>query len=163
VEGSEVLQTLAEVAIALTGFTGIVVALHGRAGEPLSGFSLVRFRVLLIASLFAVAFSLLPFFFHHLGLSPPVTWSVCSGLVCCLMVAIAIHDIRAVRTYKDVMPRLDRQVMPLILVLGSALWFLQVANIFELHAFGPYLAAPMWFLGFSAFQFGRLLLAAEER
>jgi hypothetical protein len=53
--------------------------------------------------------------------------------------------------------------MPLILVLGSALWFLQVANIFELHAFGPYLAAPMWFLGFSAFQFGRLLLAAEER
>ncbi len=59
-EGSDILQTLAEVAIALTGFTGIVVALRGRAGESVSGFAFVRFRILLVASLAAVASALLP-------------------------------------------------------------------------------------------------------
>jgi hypothetical protein len=161
-EGSDILQTLAEVAIALTGFTGIVVALRGRAGESLSGFAFVRFRILLVASLAAVAFALLPFLLHHAGLPSNALWSTCSGVVAVFMVPIAVHDIRANREYADVMPAIDRQIVPLLGLLGSALALAQIANVFVLHAFAPYLAAPMWFVGFSAFQFCRLLLSAEE-
>jgi len=161
-EGSDILQTLAEVGIALTGFTGIVVALRGRVGESLSGFASVRFRILLIASLASVGFALQPFFFFHIGLAPDVIWSTCSAIVCLFMVAVSIHDIRAFRTHSNVIPKLDRQTAPLIVMLGSALWFCQIANVLEIRAFGPYLAAPMWFLAFSAFQFCRLLLEPEE-
>ncbi len=161
-EGSEILQTIAEVAIALTGFTGIVVALRSRTDEPLSGYALVRFRILLLASLAAVAFALLPFLCHHLGAPPSATWSICSAAVASIMVPIVIHDTRAFRTYSDVMPELDRRIAPLIGVVGSALWISQVLNVLVLHAFGPYLLAPMWFLGFSAFQFSQMLLGIEH-
>ena len=161
-EGSDILQTLAEVAVALTGFTGIVVALRGRADAALSGFALVRFRILLIASLAAVAFALLPFLFHYNRLAPATTWSTCSALVLIFLVPITVHDIRAIRAHSETMPKLDRQAVPLFALIGSALWLAQAANIFVIHAFGPYLAAPMWFLAFSAFQFCRLLLSAEE-
>jgi hypothetical protein len=78
------------------------------------------------------------------------------------MVPIAIHDSRAVRTYAGLMPKLDRRAVPLLGLVGAALGISQIANALTLHAFGPYLAAPMWFLAFSAFQFGRLLLSADE-
>jgi hypothetical protein len=162
VEGSDVLQTLAEVAIALTGFTGIVMAFRGRTDESLPGYTLVRFRILLMASLAATGFALLPFFFHYIRLAPAVTWSICSAVVSIFMIAIAVHDIRAHRTYSDTMPKFDRQAGPLFALVGSALWVAQISNVVALHSFGPYLAAPMWFLGFSAFQFCRLLLVAEE-
>ena len=162
VEGSEILQTLAEVAIALTGFTGIVVALRSRADEALSGYALVRFRILLFASLAAVAFALLPFLCHHLGVPPVATWSICSSAVAAIMIPIAIHDTRAFRTYSDVMPELDRRIAPLLGVVGAALWMYQVSNVLVLHAFGPYLVAPMWFLGFSAFQFSQMVLEMEH-
>ena len=123
---------------------------------------LVRFRILLFASLAAVTFALLPFLCHYLGASPSATWSTCSAAVAAVMVPIAIHDIRAFRTYSDLMPELDRRLSPLLALVGLALWTSQVANVFILHAFGPYLVAPMWFLGFSAFQFSRLLLAVGQ-
>ena len=161
-EGSDILQTLAEVAIALAGFTGIVAALRSRTDESLTGYVLVRFRILLFASLAAVTFALLPFLCHYLGASPSATWSTCSAAVAAFMVPIAIHDTRAFRTYSDVMPELDRRLAPLLALVGLALWTSQVANVFILHAFGPYLVAPMWFLGFSAFQFSQMLLGIEH-
>ena len=158
-EGSDILQTIAEVAIALTGFTGIVFALSGRTAESISGVALIRFRILLIASLVALALALLPFFVHYVGASPGVTWSVCSAVVLAIMVPVVIHDHRAFRTYSNEIPEFDRRIAPLVVLLGSALWVVQVANVFILHDFAPYLAAALWFLGFSALQFTRLLLA----
>ncbi len=122
----------------------------------------MRFRILLIASLAAVAFALLPFLCHHLGAPPSATWSICSAAVASIMVPIVIHDTRAFRTYSDVMPELDRRILPLVGVVGSVLWVTQVLNVLVLHAFGPYLVAPMWFLGFSAFQFSQMLLGIEQ-
>jgi len=161
-EGSDILQTIAEIAIALTGFTGIVIALGGRTGSAFSGFALIRFRVLLAASLAALALSLLPFFLHYLGVPPGTTWSVCSAVVALFMVPIVIADIRSFRRYSDEIPAFERRVAPVIGMLGSALWVSQVANVVFLHALGPFLAAPLWFLGFSALSFTRLLLGTQE-
>ena len=52
-EGSNILQTLAEVAVTLTGFSGIVVALGGRSGEVFTEFTENRFGSLLAGSLAA--------------------------------------------------------------------------------------------------------------
>lgn len=162
-EGSDILQTVAEIAIALTGFTGIVVALGGRTSEVFSGFALVRFRILLVASLAALALSLLPFFWHYLGVPPRITWSICSAVVAVFMVPIVIADVRAYRAYADEIPQFERRAGPVIALLGSALWASQVANAVILHSFGAFFAAPLWFLGFSALSFSRLLLDTQER
>lgn len=60
------------------------------------------------------------------------------------------------------MPDLDRRTAPVVALLGCSLWAAQLANVFFLHDFATYLAAPLWFLGFSAFQFTRLLLTPGE-
>ncbi|MEN8159071.1 MAG: hypothetical protein ABFS41_03255 [Myxococcota bacterium] len=158
-QGSDVLQIIAEVAIALTGFTGIVVALRGREPQSLEGFAGIRFRILLIASLLALACALLPFFCHHLGASPAVTWTVCSAVIVLVMVPIVVHDVRAFRGFSAEIPLLDRRLAPFIGVVGLIVWGAQIANVLTLHTFAAYLTAPLWFLGFSALQFARLLLA----
>lgn len=88
-EGSDILQTIAEVSIALTGFTGIVVALGRRADDSISGFALIRFRILLVASLLALALALLPFFGHYLRVRPELTWSACSAVVAIVFSALS--------------------------------------------------------------------------
>jgi hypothetical protein len=161
-EGSDVLQTIAEVAIALAGFTGIVAALRGQTVESLSSFALFRFLVLLIASLVALGLALLPFLFHYHGVPPPVTWSACSAVVAVIMVPLTIHDTRAYRDYSGDIPKFDQQAGPVMGVLWFALWVVQISNVFFLQGFGPYLTAPMWFLGVSALQFTRFLLTPSE-
>lgn len=156
-EGSDVLQTTAEVAIALTGFTGIVVTLGGREGPAFSGFALVRFKILLVASLAALAFSLLPIFWHHLGASESATWAISSSLAAVFLVPIAISDVRSLRTHADEIPSFERRAAPVIGVLGVALFVAQVANALLWQSFGVYLAVPLWFVGFSALSFSRLL------
>jgi hypothetical protein len=162
VEGSDILQTIAEIAIALTGFTGIVVALGGRTRDGFSGFVMVRFRILLVASLAALAFALLPILLHHLAVPAAVVWSLSSAVVAAFMVPIVILDVRSFRQFSNEIPPFERRAAPVIAILGSALWVAQVANATFLHAFGPFLAAPLWFLGFSAFSFSRLLLTSQE-
>lgn len=160
-EGSDVLQTTAEVAIALTGFTGIVVALGGRGAPLLSGFALVRFKILLVASLAALTFSLLPIFWHHLGASASTTWAISSAIAAVFLVPIAISDARSFRTYAREMPAFERRAAPLIGVLGTTLFVSQLVNALVLQSFGPYLAVPLWFVGFSAFSFSRLLFTLQ--
>ncbi len=157
-EGSDILQTIAEVAVALTGFTGIVVALGRRTDRPFSAFELVRFRILLVASLIALALALLPFFWHYLRVPSGVGWSICSAVVAMIMIPIMVHDHRAFRTLSDEIPNFERRAAPFIVLFGTALWVSQIANVLFLHAFAPFLAAPLWFLGFSALSFSRLLI-----
>ncbi len=162
-DGTDVLQTIAEVSIALTGFTGIAATLRGSSGVSLKGFDVIRFRVLLFASLAALATSLLPFLLLNLGLSPENTWSASSATVIAFLIPVAIHDARAFRTFSDDMPLLDRRLAPLFALLGAALVCTQFVNVSFRHSFGLYLIAPMWFLGFAAFQFCRLLLVSEQQ
>jgi len=161
VEGSDILQTTAEVAIALTGFTGIVVALGVRGAPSLSGFALVRFKILLVASLAALAFSLLPIFWHYLGAPPSMTWVISSSIAAAFLVPIAVSDARSFRIYSAEIPEFERRAAPIIGVLGIALFVSQLANALVMQSFGPYLAVPLWFVGFSAFSFSRLLFTLQ--
>lgn len=161
-EGSDILQTIAEVSIALAGFSGIVVALGGRSGRSLSDFEMFRLRILLLASLLALGLTLLPFFWHYLRVPADVAWSICSAVVVAVMIPIVIHDTRAFRAYSNDMPKFERRAAPFVGLLGTALWVTQVANVIFLHEFGPFLAAPMWFVAFSALSFSRLLLSTQN-
>lgn len=79
-EESETLRTLAEVAVALTGFTGIVAILGRRAGGEWSPLELLRLRMLLETSLGVVFLSLIPVLLLTLRISQGSLWRVSNAL-----------------------------------------------------------------------------------
>lgn len=79
-EESETLRTLAEVAVALTGFTGIVAVLGRRAGGEWSPLELLRLRMLLETSLGVLFLSLIPVLILTLRPSQESLWRVGNSL-----------------------------------------------------------------------------------
>jgi hypothetical protein len=78
-QSSELLQTIAGVAVALTGFSGVVVVLGPRAGGQWSGEDLLQLRTLVEPSLLALFGSLLPGVIELAVTSEPLTWRLANG------------------------------------------------------------------------------------
>jgi hypothetical protein len=82
-DSDALLQTHAEVAIALAGFASVIAAL----GRPLSDFARQRFLSLLALSLIQVLGCLLPLWFLHFFESPSAGWRLVSIVILVLSVA----------------------------------------------------------------------------
>ena len=78
-EHRDTLLTLAEIAVALAGFTGLVGVLGGRAQGANRAISWFRLRAMLEVSLRNAAFAVLPIPFLGLVSSETVVWRVASG------------------------------------------------------------------------------------
>ena len=79
-EGTDALLTIAEVATAFAGFTGVVIVLGRRSAGTWSDAERSSIRILLEASIGVVFFALLPTVFV-LNLSTPTTWRLAAGLL----------------------------------------------------------------------------------
>ena len=77
-EIQELLIGLAQIAIALIGFSGLVFIFRGRGDKTWRPGN--RFYTLITTGSGCLIFSLLPLAFLHGGMSSFVTWSACSGL-----------------------------------------------------------------------------------
>ena len=75
-EPFENLRSMAEVAVSLTGFTGIVVALGKRSHGSWTKLELLRLKMLLITSLAVLFFSLLPLALSGLNFSGERIWMI---------------------------------------------------------------------------------------
>jgi hypothetical protein len=71
-EASEELLTIAELAIGLAGFSGIVVAFN--RGRGLRHVDRFRFIALFSTALSALVLAFVPFGFHHAGQAGPALW-----------------------------------------------------------------------------------------
>ncbi len=69
-------RTLAEIAIALAGFTGIVVALNGRSPDGRSPIGSARLRALLLESLGVVFFAFMPSLVDSALQNTALTWRI---------------------------------------------------------------------------------------
>jgi hypothetical protein len=74
------LFTVAEVAVAFAGFAGLVTVLTQRLAKTEREFDIVRFRDMLLLSLIAAAFSLLPTLPSAFGASDEATWRLSAVL-----------------------------------------------------------------------------------
>jgi hypothetical protein len=77
---SDVLLTVAEVAIAFAGFASLVGILGQRYSSDDPRVSGTRMRGMITFSLMAVGFSLLPFVVYEYGLEEATVWRLSSGL-----------------------------------------------------------------------------------
>ena len=165
-QDSDLLQTIAEISIALAGFTGVVAFLGERARGKWRPVDLFRFNNLLTCSIAALLLSFAPILIHKLGASESTAWRWSSGMTAAILVFVFAR-VRAIRQLPEVeQGEISRRALGVLGASRAATLALLVANATDVAysgESGPCLAGLVYLLAFSAFQFVRLLLLLHTR
>lgn len=94
---SDVLLTLAEVAVAFAGFASVVAIFQARWTRTETPFDLFRFWIMLAFSLATLFFALMPLCLHFLGLGDAAVWRTSSLLLALFVVGNGLLIRRLIR------------------------------------------------------------------
>ena len=156
----EVLIGLTEIAVALAGFTGVVVVFGSRsAGAWLPGDRL-RMGFMLEASLTAGGFSLLALVLYSSLNSAGDVWAIVSASWAIYMVYSLYSSQQRIKENLEHHSDIDRTANHIVFVLFASLIVLQIINALTWREFAPLLAALVLNIAGSAMQFGRLIRSA---
>jgi hypothetical protein len=159
------LSTLAEVAIAITGFAGVVAVFGRRSSGHWSVFERTRLVALLGCSLAALLFCVLPFVVLSIPVSESSCWRSLSVLLAGVLTVFTAQVARVAIPALRV-PRSEREVSLLLsafFLTGDLLAIpLLLANAF-LGVVWPYLAAIIWVLARAAMVFVRMIMIPVGR
>ena len=159
--GAESFATIAEVAIAFLGFTGVVGVFAGRGHAPAI---LVRLWVMVAYGLGLLLLAILPTVLHHLGWVAPSIWVLCSTATLVLLSGHLFLVLPRVIKHKragewgDVPAALDH-AFPLAYL---ACYVTQVLNLLGVgleRSLGGFLLGLFLLLAASGFNFITLLVA----
>lgn len=162
--GSEVLLTVAEVAVALAGFSSVVAIFVRRESGSWTGPDVLRLWQLIIYSLAAVFFAFFPFLLFYCGLTTTDIWIVSSALLGgFITVNTAGALVTALRVWRQDRAAFNGTILATVVFLAVVAVSVQVLNvqgvIFK-HSLGGYLVGLIWLLLASGFFFVRLLGAS---
>jgi hypothetical protein len=156
----DVLLTTAELAVALVGFAGIVVAFQRRGSEPWGRTDLARFWQMIVLAAFALVFSLLPLPFISAGRSETTIWATCSALMATLVgLEIATFTYVLLRRHQ-VDPHVSAPLSYYMLATSIAAFGALLANAFGIlfeHSFTGYFLGILYLIGSSVVFFARLV------
>jgi hypothetical protein len=156
----ELLIGIAQIATALAGFTGVVVAFGSRSQGAWHPGDRLRLGFLLEASLTAGGFSLLALLLLSWLADHALTWAIVSGFWFVFMGFSLWLSHRRISENADAHGDVDRIANRLtaggfIVVMG-----VQVANVLVWQALWPFLLAVTMNLAGAAMQFARLIRSA---
>jgi hypothetical protein len=157
---TDTFETIAEIAIALTGFTGIVTVLGRRGRGDWSARDLFRVKALLYWSLSTMFLAFLPTFLLGLGEVVAAPWRVAHGVFACFHSAVFVWFFREVGRTGT---RLSRFAYS-SLVIGALVLFAEIlvaCGLFQEQAPSLYLLALLWFLYLAAGSFAMILFDPE--
>lgn len=158
---TEVLLTVAEVALGLAGFSGVMTAFRQRPGQ-LTAVEIYRLAVLPGASFGAMFLAFLPLALEQLGINGASVWSSASSVM-------AAFSVIAVFIFLAASRRVNRQAAEIFnwdifgaTTLGhfANVW-LQLFNAVhssDTAAPGIYVVGLLWYLLHAAMQFSRILV-----
>lgn len=157
-EASDVLTTIAEVGVAVAGFSGVVVVVGRGTEEPLDARQRYYLQALLEVAACAVFFSLLPLVLDR-AFDEDRVWRV----------SMAIYGFGhfggvAYHYFTLQGRRLTPKLFRLTALAGAALGLAQFASAFlgSIRVIEPfYLAVLVWHLGIGGAYFGLLLLSSH--
>ncbi len=164
-EAASTLQVLAEIAIAIAGFSGVVTALSIRTSQW-TDLDKIRLRVLLQASFATALFSLLPLILFSTTLLNPTIWVIASSAWLIYMgVSTIPFVVRGIRKAGSAPDRLGRPMVALFLGIVGSVFVVQVLNVAILRTAWPHLTAMLGGLIGSSVAFLRLIqsLVSGER
>ena len=156
---NDLLTTLAQLGVALAGFSGVVVALGARARGEWSPRERGLLRVLLERSGAVVLWSLLPLLLLAAELTERRVWFLSSTSWVIVQGAYLVRGVRLV--VKNPSIRRERTFLIPSFVGTVAVLAMQITNLFWLRVAWPHLAAIMWHLALSFVVFVQLLQQEE--
>ena len=152
------IRTLAEIAVSLAGFTGIVVALESRSAKGHALANRARLRELLLASLGVVFFAFVPTLLA--GAGGDDRWAYRGSLL-----AFAGYEVLLVALFVRSTGRQVALAEWLTAPAGMGVLLLQlatVAGLFPDHIHRVYFLSLLWLLLIACINFVVLLLHAED-
>jgi hypothetical protein len=160
-EPFERLSLCAEIAIAITGFSGVVLVFSEQSGGTSPESDRFLFRTLFTASLIPLVLIAVAQILDASELERPTTWRISSTVHLLAAPLAAFFNIRDARRGDQAemarIPSFMRWVLlGALLVLG-----LQLANAISLHSFWPVLIAVWWGIAVSLSAFSSLLFTAR--
>ena len=157
----ETLIGIASLAIALAGFSGVVVAFGSRRqGAWLPGDRL-RLGFLIEASFTATGFSLISLvLLYSIPETPSQAWRISSGLWAAYMLWSLISSHLQIKKNDVDHDDIDRIANKVVTVVFLVLIGWQCFNAVESAEFAPFLAALSFNIAGAAMQFGRLIKSA---
>lgn len=153
------LLTLAEISIALAGFSGIIATFQFQQKAHLSRGQVLSLSVIVIISLAAAFCSVLPLALLNFGFEERAVWSISSFLGGVFWLLGLIFTIRNIRL--DAVALTTRILIGFFLALvavASMANFLNTFGIIFDQEFGPYFAAFLYGFLLVLYNFSRLLL-----
>jgi hypothetical protein len=161
VQGAGTLELLAELAVAVLGFSGVVAVLGRRASGDWTELDRTRFRNMVHTAVLALVLSLLPLPIRSAGFGEPTVWGWSSGIgtvLCVLFLVPSLTDVT--RRWPWSNPAVSKPALVYVLCarLGAPLLLgLNAAGIAFARAATPYLLACLLTFGMSVVLFVRLL------
>lgn len=158
---SEALGIAAQIAVALAGFAGIVVAFRSGSIHEWDLVDKFRLRLLLTNSAFALTFSLFAILLLSIDPTPPWHWRACSLLALVITVPFAVGTSTTANKLTQYRAGTTRIMYYLFATLGTAALVLQIVNLF-LNIFWPFFATIFVHLIAATFQFVRMIVFSYD-
>jgi hypothetical protein len=168
-EPFEALSLCGEIAIAITGFSGVVLVFGGRGGEGWSEVDRVRFRMLFTGSLIPLGLIAVASVLDSSQLEQTNVWRICSSIYFVCASATAFLNVRAAARAEsgDARLRMPRFAHiwrggAIALAVAVLVLALQLANVVALHTFWPVLVAVWWGIALGLFSFVGLVFPPQD-
>lgn len=162
--GEDNLRTIAEVAVAFTGFASIVAVFQRRDSAEWAPQDVLRLWSIIAYGLAAVFFSLLPLGFGATDIGESTIWAAGSALLAAFLTGYTIYGVMRVRSYAAKDPSRHSGAWGYsFLVLSVAVILSQLLNSLGLvfsRSYSGYFVGLLWLLVAAAVTFARLLSLA---
>jgi hypothetical protein len=160
-EPGEALTTAAQIAVALAGFAGVVVAFRSSSLHEWSLLDKYRLWLLLAGALVPLFSCLFGMLLLTIKPTPFPVWRWCSGFS---LLLLCIFGFLSRRRQTELGPAVIKEMgayryfFYVIAILGTAVGLLQVYNALVSGVFWLFYAAIMFQLAISSLQFARMIL-----
>ena len=161
IDPKDALSLGAEVAVALTGFTGIVAVFGSGAVHEWDEADRFRLRLLLVSSMSPLAMSLIGLLLLSTDLEAGAIWRTCSAIAVVGFIFSAVYNTRTFRSIGIVKINAvpgSNLVFLWSSIASIAVGLLQMANILVLAAFWPFFTDIVFLMLLALLQFARLVL-----
>jgi hypothetical protein len=157
----ETLIVLVEAAVAIAGFSGVVIVFGRRATGEWSRIERARLLNLLLMSFSVLFLSLLTLVLLHAGTAPATTWRIGSGtwsVIAIQRIAVTIRNYARIPQEDPERPGI--MVPTSLLGVSAIVVLLSLGNVIALKEFWPFLAALVWLFGLACYSFAQLLFSS---
>ena len=160
------LSTSAQIAVAIAGFAGVVVAVRNESVHNWGRVEKFWLRLLLVNSILPLSFSMVGLLFLAIKpVPPPATWRWCSGFAALFLFPYATVIFKNLLRFASGQLKAaggGRFTSSTLFALLTAVFLLQLYNVTTLAAFWPYFAAIVSMLLGAMYQFVRLILIPQQ-